>query len=73
MVVMRVMWCSYTDSLVVYVFPLTVDLIDQGEVEVETFHPLSVKHSHLGLILLKLHVLYHVREPDTQTMIADNT
>lgn len=58
------------NPLVVDVFPLAVDLIDQREVEVESFHPLSVEHSHLRLVLLKLHVLDHVREPDTQPVVT---
>lgn len=52
------------------VLPLTVDLIDQREVEVESFHSLSVEHSHLCLVLLKLHVLDHVREPDAQPVVT---
>lgn len=53
------------------VLSLTVDLVDQGKVEVETFYPLTVEYSDLGLVLLILHVLDHIREPHSQPMVAD--
>lgn len=54
------------------VLSLAVDLIGQREVEMETFHPFSVEHSHLGLVLLVLHVFDHIREPNSQTMVTDS-
>lgn len=54
------------------IFSFTVDLIDQREVEVETFDPLSVEHSHLGLVLLKLHVFDHIREPHAQSVVTES-
>lgn len=53
------------------VLSLSVDLVDQGEVEVEMFNALSVEHSDLGLVLLVLHVLDHIGEPDSQPVVAD--
>lgn len=53
------------------VLSLAVDLIDQRKVEVETFNSFAVEHSDLGLIFLILHVLDHVREPNSQPMVAD--
>lgn len=54
------------------VLSLAVDLIDQREVEVEVFDPFSVEHSHLGLVLLILHVFDHVREPHSQPVVTDS-
>lgn len=56
--------------LIMDVFSLTVDLVDQREVEVETFHPFSVEHFDLGLVLFILHVFDHIREPNPQSMVA---
>ena len=56
--------------LVVDVLSLPVDLVFQGEVEVELLHPLSVEHLDLGLVLLALQVLDHVREPHRQPVVA---
>ena len=53
------------------VLSLAVDLVDQREVEVETFDSLSVEDLHLGLVLLVLHVFDHIREPDAQPVVAD--
>lgn len=53
------------------VLSLAVDLVDQREVEVKTFDPLSVEHSDLGLVLLILHVFDHVGEPHSQSVVAD--
>lgn len=53
------------------VLSLAVDLVDQREVEVKMFDPLSVEHSDLGLVLLKLHVFDHIGEPHSQSMVAD--
>lgn len=63
-------WCL-GNGLVVDVLSLTVDLIDQREVEVETFNPFSVEHSHLGLVLLILHVFDHIREPHSQPVVTE--
>ena len=56
--------------LVIDVFSLSVDLILQGEVEVEAFYSLSVEHLDFGLILLLLKVFDHVREPHTQSIVT---
>lgn len=53
------------------VLPLAVDLIDQGEVEVETLHSFPVEHSYFGLVLLVLHVLDHVWEPHAQSVVTE--
>lgn len=53
------------------VLRLTVDLIDQREVELEMFHAISVVRSRVGLVHLKLHVLDHVREPDAQAVVTE--
>lgn len=60
-----------TNSLVVDVLSLAVDLVDQRKVKVEAFDSFSVKHSNLGLKLLVLHVLYHIREPNSQPVVAN--
>lgn len=60
-----------TNSLVVDVLSFAVDLVDQRKVEVEALDSFSVKHSHLGLELLVLHVLYHVGEPNSQPVVAN--
>lgn len=57
--------------LVMDVLSLAVDLIDQREIEVKAFHTFSMKHFHLGLVLFILHVFDHVREPHSQTVVAD--
>lgn len=57
--------------LVMDVLSLAVDLVDQGKVKVEALHTLSVKHSDLGFVLLILHVLYHIREPHSQSVVAN--
>lgn len=57
--------------LVIDVFSLSVDLILQGEVEVEAFYSLSVEHLDFGLILLLLQVFDHVREPHTQSIVTE--
>lgn len=54
------------------VLSLAVDLVDQGEVEVEALDPFSVEHFDLGLVLLILHVFDHVRKPHSQPMVADS-
>lgn len=51
------------DIPVVEVLSLLVELVGQGEVEVEALHFLSVEQLGLGLVLLKLHHLDHVRKP----------
>lgn len=51
------------DLPVMDVFSFFVDLVDQREVEVESFHSFSVEELDLGLIFFVLHVLDHVREP----------
>lgn len=53
------------------VLSLAVDLVDQREVEVETFDPFPVEHSNLRLVFLILHVLDHIREPYSQPVVAD--
>lgn len=53
------------------VLPLAVDLIDQGEVEVETLHSFPVEHSYFGLVLLVLHVFDHVWEPHSQSVVTE--
>jgi hypothetical protein len=53
------------------IFSLFVDLVDQGEVEVESLHSFSMEEFHLGLVLLILHVLDHVREPHRQSVVAE--
>ena len=53
------------------VLSLTVYLVDEREVEVEAFDPFPVEHSNLGLILFILHVLDHIREPNTQSVVAN--
>lgn len=57
--------------LVIDVFSLSVDLILQGEVEVEAFNSLSMEHLDFGLILLLLQVFDHVREPHTQSIVTE--
>lgn len=54
------------------VLSLAVDLIDQREVEVEAFDSFPVEHSHLGLVLLVLHVFDHVWEPHSQSVVAES-
>lgn len=54
------------------VLSLTVDLIDKRKVEVKAFDPFSVEHSHLGLVLLILHVFDHIWEPHSQSMVTDS-
>lgn len=53
------------------VLSLAVDLVDQREVEVETFDPFPVEDFNLGLVLLVLHVFDHIREPHAQPVVAD--
>lgn len=53
------------------VLPLTVDLVDQREVKVETLHTFSMEYSNFGLVLLILHVLDHIRKPHSKPVIAD--
>lgn len=53
------------------VLSLAMDLVDEREVEVETFDPFSVENSDLGLILLILHVFDHIREPHSQAVITE--
>lgn len=60
-----------TNSLVVDVLSFAVDLVDQRKVEVEAFDSFPLKHSHLGLKLLVLHILYHIGEPNSQPMVAN--
>lgn len=60
------------DALVVNVLPLAVDLIDQGEVEVEALHSFPVEHSYFGLVLLVLHVFDHVWEPHSQAVVTES-
>lgn len=59
------------DVLVVNVLALAVDLVDQGEVEVETLHSFPVEHSYFGLVLLVLHVFDHVWEPHAQPVVTE--
>lgn len=53
------------------VLALAVDLIDQGEVEVEALHSFPVEHSYFGLVLLVLHVFNHVWEPHSQPVVTE--
>lgn len=61
----------WRNVLVMDIFSLAVDLVDQREVEVETFDPFSVEHPDLGLVLLILHVFDHIGEPHSQPVVAD--
>lgn len=54
------------------VLSLTVDLIDQREVEVEAFDSFPVEYSHLGLVLLVLHVFDHVWEPHSEAVVTES-
>lgn len=56
--------------LVMDVLSLTVDLVDEGKIKVESLHTFPMKHFDLRLVLLVLHVLYHVREPHSQSVVA---
>lgn len=57
-------------SLVVDVLSLAMDLVDQRKIKVEALDTFSMKHSDLGLELFILHVLDHIREPNSQSVVA---
>lgn len=56
--------------LVIPVFPISMDLVFQGEIKGEMGHFFLIKDLHSGFIRLILEIPDHVREPDNKAIVT---
>lgn len=56
--------------LVILVFPISMDLVFQGEIKGEMGHFFLIKDLHSGFIRLILEIADHVREPDNKAIVT---